>query len=509
MTAPALSSEEQANLRETIESPVLFSNKIMQVDTWRKQNEILEDIASKPGARVSVKACHSSGKTFNAALLVIWWVSRFEDAIAVTTAPTWIQVEKLLWGDIHKVISGGRIAFPNSPNKTEIYISPSNYALGISTNEAERFQGFHEGHVLIVLDEATGVKTPIWEGIEGIRAGGDVRVLAIGNPTIGSGPFYDSHTVERKYWINHTISAFETPNIINLFPQEIQDDPRLLAEKTDEELMQPLLHLTRNPDAPDEFMALETCPNPELDNNVRPYLTTRKWVLEKWDVWGKKHNPLWDARVMGRFPKESKEALFPLSIVEPAIQRPTESLLRTLDDRVWVGIDVAGPGEDETVMYIVQGPNIREMHAFSEPDARGPCLAALRKWKPYNPLCKIDRLGLGHYFVLHMRDNGYEVVGINAQDTEHVDTDMFKDRKAEYYWSLRERCETGLLNGLEDEGTVTQLTSLKYELTSGGQVTIPSKKRMKAKWGVASPDRAEALMLAYAPVSPEEEAEMV
>ena len=56
-----------------------------------------------------------------------------------------------------------------------------------------RFQGF-QGRLLTVVDEAHGVKADFWDAIEGIRAGGDVRVLALGNPTIVSGPFYDAFT---------------------------------------------------------------------------------------------------------------------------------------------------------------------------------------------------------------------------------------------------------------------------------------------------------------------------
>ena len=56
-----------------------------------------------------------------------------------------------------------------------------------------RFQGF-QGRLLTVVDEAPGVKADIWDAIEGIRAGGDVRVLALGNPTIVSGPFHDAFT---------------------------------------------------------------------------------------------------------------------------------------------------------------------------------------------------------------------------------------------------------------------------------------------------------------------------
>jgi hypothetical protein len=57
-----------------------------------------------------------------------------------------------------------RIAFPQL-NKTELRIGPGNYALGLSTNEGVRFQGFH-GRLLIVVDEAPGVKADIWEAVE-------------------------------------------------------------------------------------------------------------------------------------------------------------------------------------------------------------------------------------------------------------------------------------------------------------------------------------------------------
>src|SRR5262249_60269345 len=99
-----------------------------------------------------------------------------------------------------------RIAFPQL-SKTELRIGPGNYALGLSTNEGVRFQGFH-GRVLIVVDEAPGVKAEIWEAIEGIRAGGGVRVVALGNPTTAIGPFFDAFTANRDGRGTLTISAF-------------------------------------------------------------------------------------------------------------------------------------------------------------------------------------------------------------------------------------------------------------------------------------------------------------
>jgi hypothetical protein len=97
--------------------------------------------------------------------------------------------------------------------QTELRLGPQNYAIGLSTDDSSRFQGFHSGHVLIVLDEAPGVRDEVYEAVEGIRAGGQVHVLALGNPTVAGGPFYDAFTTNRTSWRTFTINAFDTPNL--------------------------------------------------------------------------------------------------------------------------------------------------------------------------------------------------------------------------------------------------------------------------------------------------------
>src|SRR4051812_36206621 len=89
-------------LLRVIEDPSLFAQTILGHEVWSKQEEILQSVARY--SRTAVKACHASSKTFSAAEVVLWWVTSHEEAIAVTTAPTWTQVERLLWGEIRTAL---------------------------------------------------------------------------------------------------------------------------------------------------------------------------------------------------------------------------------------------------------------------------------------------------------------------------------------------------------------------------------------------------------------------
>lgn len=145
---------------ELLTDPVAFVRGVLGHKVWKKQSEILRSVAANK--QTAVKACHGSSKTFTASEALLWWLSRYSDGIVVTTAPTWFQVENLLWQEVHKAIATSRVAFPK-PLSTELTIAPGNYAIGLSTNETVRFQGFHGDHVLFILDEAPGVRPGIWE----------------------------------------------------------------------------------------------------------------------------------------------------------------------------------------------------------------------------------------------------------------------------------------------------------------------------------------------------------
>lgn len=450
-----------AELAAVVRDPVRFCRTVLREDLWPVQEDILRALA-KPRARVAVKACHSSGKTRVAADAALWFLTAFTDGIVITTAPTWHQVTNLLWGEIRGAVARARIKYP-IPNQSELRLGEKNYALGLSTNEGVRFQGHHSGHVLVILDEAPGVRGDIYEAIEGIRAGGDVRELALGNPTIVSGPFYDAFTTKRELWNPFTISVTDTPNLRGIDLEDLKtwakDDPR-------------------------------------LHDNVRPYLTTRSWTWEAWHEWGRFGHPLWDARVLGQFPVQAEDALIALSWVERAKLRPVEDG----GGPIIVGIDVAGPGEDETVMIVREAGNVLLEQAWAAADPRGAVVAALTPFRARLKVVNVDSAGIGYNFGLHLRDQGFPVELINVGQSPR-DGERYRNHKAEAYWGLRMRFAAGDIaigsNTLGRERLTTQLTGIRYKLNPRGQVEIETKDDAR-KRGVKSPDRAEALMLAFA-----------
>jgi hypothetical protein len=66
----------------------------------------------------------------------------------------------------------------------------------------------------------------------------------------------------------------------------------------------------------------------------------------------------------------------------------------------------------------------------------------------------------------------------------------------------RESLERRAIAGLTDEETQAQLAGIRYRHTASGRVEIESKKDAK-KRGQASPDRAEALVMAFTPIVPQ------
>ena len=78
------------------------------------------------------------------------------------------------------------------------------------------------------------------------------------------------------------------------------------------------------------------------------------------------------------------------------------------------------------------------------------------------------------------------------------DSKRFKNKRAELFWNLRERMERGEISLPDDEELVADLSALRYVFTQDGRIQLESKDDVRKRLG-RSPDRADAVALAFAP----------
>ena len=442
---------------------------------WNMQEAILDEL-DQPRARVAVKACHASSKSFTAAGAVLWWTCSV-GGIALTSAPTGRQARKVLWSEIKKQYNRAREPLGGYMMKSpELRYSDANYALGFSTDDPHNWHGFHADKLLIILDEAPGISDETYDAIMGIAAGGDVRILLLGNPVIVGGRFWRifNESEDRSRWTTHTIDAFDTPNLVDL---DLHD-----------------------PDNLQEFVALPH-DSPILNDNPLPYLVTRHFVHEAYHEWGEE-NPQWQARVRGQFPEFDEYALYSLSWLEQARNRriPEIDLLNAPFEG---GLDVAGPGSDETALCIREGPKIHGIWGWKQADTKEKVLELCRKYmalaaaKGKRFTLKVDAEGVGYHYALELKKAGIPVTRIRGQ-AKPRDTERFAKAKDEMYWDLRLALKDGRVANLNDDTTISQAVSPRWrESPSTGKIEVESKEKLRSR-GIKSPDRLEAVVFAFA-----------
>ena len=110
--------------RQIREKPVDFASNLLGVKPWGKQKQILKALADND--QVAVRSCNGAGKTFTAALAIIWWLMSYDDAVVITTAPSERQVREILWRELRRLYMPlrGHHRRETNPDSTRIFPNP-------------------------------------------------------------------------------------------------------------------------------------------------------------------------------------------------------------------------------------------------------------------------------------------------------------------------------------------------------------------------------------------------
>ncbi len=212
------------------EDPVVFLDSVLDCTHWSKQDEIIRAVFKYQ--RVAVKSCHGIGKTYIASRIAHAFLFAFIDSIVVTTAPTFRQVENILWREMRQAKSKSVVPLGGNMLKTKYELDEKWYAIGLSSDKDDNFQGFHAEHLLAISDEASGISDNTLNVQEALMTSEGTHELWIGNPTNTNGKFYDAF--KSDMWHKISISCFDTPNFKKNRIKTLTD----LLDYTREELLE-------------------------------------------------------------------------------------------------------------------------------------------------------------------------------------------------------------------------------------------------------------------------------
>lgn len=486
---------------ETIElyenDPVGHIVDVQGVQTLEEyQTRICE--AVRDYERVSIKACHDVGKTFTLAKIILWLGSTFPGAKIITTAPTHLQVEKLLWSEINSGYKASKMPLGGKMLTVEWKISDDWFALGMSPKDDAgdgsgnaRFQGFHGDLVVVIFDEATGVSAQRYSQVEGMMTSANVKFICIGNPTTRSSQFFK--TFSDPFTKKISISCFDSPNL------------KANGIKNIDDLENEMIILKALKQKGDDAM-IDRINSYKI---VQPKLITLGWVMRMAVKLGLLH-PLFVSKVLGEFPATDDWAVVKFGDIEAAIAREADSDYRP--KILSIGADPARFGSDSTSLTVLKGIVQAEKTELNHADTTETTNEICRMINDVDPLqfekiiVVVDGTGIGAGVVDQLkqrrkdRDIPQKVqirevhFGASPGDNES-DKKHYVNLKAKIYDKLAEDVEKDLCL-LNESVYLEETPMIRFSYDTKGRKVIESKDDFKKRTGLGSPDDSDSLALA-------------
>lgn len=438
-------------LKEWKESPLQFVKDCIRATPTEQQIELLMSIAKNK--RITIRSGHGTGKDCSVSWVALWFMITRPYAKIVVTAPTNRQLRDVFLAEISKWLRQSIVADEFLVRKDSVIhkeaskewwirlISPS--VRSTKEEQAETLAGLHAEHLLIIVDEASGVPDPVFIPLEGAMTQEDNKVVLIGNMTKNSGYYYDTH----------------------FRADTVQDWVRLHWDSRK---------------------------SSRVDKSMPEYFA-RKYGVD---------SNVFRIRVEGNPPLQDENTLIPLWAAEQCIGNEFEVVE---DEPLYLGVDVARYGNDASIIMPRQGLKIYPWETFRKLNTIDLGGFINQTYKETNASgCAIDVIGVGagvaDWLEKHNMPNLYQVnVALASSDIT-----KYNRLRDELWVKVRDNCILGkysfpntTVNGETEtlgQQLASELATVRYKFNQHGGYVIESKKDLKSR-GIDSPNIADALGL--------------
>jgi len=470
----------QSTGRSVVELQALYSNDLIGfiegvcgarlMDHQKGWARALQD-----DPRVAIATGHAMGKDFLIAHFALWWAF-VKNGLALITSTTQRQVQEQVFGEIARAFY--RAHLPGDRWTLAVRSPTGGTILGFTSESESSYAGFHAPLVAVVLSEAQGIAGPAWIGLQSCATGAHDRIIAVGNPLSNVGEFFSCFS--DPAWRSFQTSCYEHPN---------------LSGRGD--------YVFGGP--------------------------SRAWVERMAAEWGE-NSPLFESRVLGKFPDQGEHSVYTRSSLDAAVARwhawrAGTGVLRPDGHRPVFSLDVARTGGDRCALTLRRGPIVQSIvtwsganlmaavaRVFTEMDRAGAGPQVFAQVSPAKrggigrpPQIVVDVIGVGagvfDRLVEHpwVREFGFEVVAFNASAKATQPAKYFNQR-ASSYWHLRDQLEENRVALPPDAELLQELLATSWKPGPHGQVQLVAKEEISGMLG-RSPDKADSVTMGIGPAS--------
>ena len=423
--------------------PVRFVREVLgaEPDPWQRT---ALGALQRGHRRLSIRSGHGVGKSTFLAWSLLWFgLTRFPFK-AVVTAPTSTQLYDALWAELRgwvaKLPARWQDLLETTSDRLALRARPDEAFISARTSRAESpeaMQGIHSDHVMLVIDEASGVPERVFEAAGGSMSSPGAITICCGNPTRSNGFFWRTHTLERDRWFTMRVPSTDSRRVDPGFCREIAE--RYGAES----------------------------------NAYR-------------------------VRVLGQFPLADSDTLIAAELVEQAMARPVEVDWEVPE--AW-GVDVARFGTDQSVLIKRRGAVVRDPpRRWAGLDLMRLTGEIVNEWNntalsARPAVVVVDSIGLGAGVADRLRELKIPTQDVNVAETPAA-AGRFVRMRDELWQGIADWLVTRAVALPYDEMLRDDLCAPRYSFASDGRLRVESKMEMRSR-GIRSPDAADALGLTF------------
>lgn len=421
-----------------------FCREVLNVRLWDKQRYVGK--LSEEGHRyINVYTGHGIGKTFLSGCLTCYWLAKFGDGTRIiTSAPTFRQVEQLLWKEINKLWRRSEYLMSmGKPLTTKLEVDIDWFAAGFSTDDPNKFQGIHCKNLFFIIDEANGFPSKIYEAIDSCMTGENCQCLSIGNAIVPVGRFYEDRNNSDVKKVK--ISSREHPNV-------------------------------------------------RTGKSLIPGAVTRTWI-ESFEKRYKSAPEIIASRIDADFPETGANAVFFRKLFENA-----KKVKVATSKPITFALDVARYGENLSVLTGFSGQDFLGQWSWGKSSITTTTTKTLEIMASYHgATILVDDDGVGGGVTDLLADNNVVVYPFRSGAKYEAD-ERFGNTITAAYYLARESFENDLFHMDETfetyEITVSQCCSRQYYANARGVLYLESKDDYEDRTGFSSPDFADSFCMA-------------